>query len=187
LVPHVVPLALLVVSAHVIVPVAHVFAPFLHGFVGWQLPPAVHATHVPLLHTKFVPQAVPFDLLPVVAHTEAPVTHEVVPVLHTLLGWQAVPAVHGTHVPLLQTWLVPQVVPFTRLAPVSAQVIVGEQDVKPAWQRLAGVHGSPAVHATQAPVLHTMLVPQLVPLATFPAAEHTGAPVAQLMIPVRQG
>ena len=32
-----------------------------------------------------------------------------------------------------------------------------------------------------------MLVPQDVPLATFPAAEHTGAPVAQLVIPVRHG
>jgi hypothetical protein len=96
-------LALLVVSAQVIVPVKHDVAPFLHGFTGWQAVPAVQAPQVPLLQTMFVPHDVPFDLLPVSAHTDAPVTHEVVPVLHTLGGWQLAPAVQATHVPLLQT------------------------------------------------------------------------------------
>ena len=126
------PFALLVVSAHVMAPVAHEVAPFLHGFVGWQAVPAVHAPHVPLLHTRLVPHAVPLALLPVCAHTEAPVTHVVVPVRHTFAGWQLAPEVHATQAPLLQTWLVPHVVPLTRLVPVSAQVMVGEHEVKPA-------------------------------------------------------
>ena len=125
------PFALLVVSAHVIAPLAHAVAPFLHGFVGWQAVPAVQAEHVPLLHTRLVPHAVPFALLPVWAHTDAPVTHEVVPVLQMFVGWQLAPAVHATHAPLLQTWLVPHTVPLTRLVPASAQVM-GEQDVNPA-------------------------------------------------------
>ena len=50
-----------------------------------------------------------------------------------------------------------------------------------------GVHASPAVHETHAPALHTMLVPQLVPFATLPDGVHTGAPVLQVVIPVRQG
>jgi hypothetical protein len=186
-VPQAVPLALFPLSAHVIAPVAQEVVPFLHGFVGWQTVPAVHAEQVPLLQTRFVPQAVPLDLLPVSAHTDAPVTHEVVPVLHTFVGWQLAPAVHATHVPLLQTWLVPHTVPLTRLVAASAQVMVGEQDVNPAWQRLVGVHANPAVHETQPPALQTMLVPQLVPFATFPEAAHTGAPVLQVVMPVRHG
>ena len=43
------------------------------------------------------------------------------------------------------------------------------------------------MHATQAPALHTMLVPQLVPFWTFPDSTHTGAPVLQVVVPVRQG
>ena len=43
------------------------------------------------------------------------------------------------------------------------------------------------MHDTQAPLLHTRFVPQDVPLATFPEAVQTGAPVAHTMIAVRQG
>ena len=51
LVPHDVPLGLSPVSAHIIVPVAHEVAPVLHVLPGWQVVPAVHAEHPPLLHT----------------------------------------------------------------------------------------------------------------------------------------
>ena len=94
---------------------------------------------------------------------------------------------HAAHAPLLQTRLVPQTVPLTRFAPLSAQVMVGEQDVKPAWHGLLGVQARPAVHATHAPALHTMLVPQAVPFWTFPASTQMGAPVLQVIAPVRQG
>jgi hypothetical protein len=95
--------------------------------------------------------------------------------------------VHAAHEPLLQTRLVPQTVPLTRFAPLSAQVMVGAQDVKPAWQGFAGVQARPAVHATHAPALHTWLVPQVVPFGTFPASTQMGAPVLQVIAPVRQG
>jgi hypothetical protein len=66
-------------------------------------------------------------------------------------------------------------------------VMVGAQDVKPAWHGLVGVQARPAVHATHAPALHTMLVPQAVPFWTFPASTQTGAPVLQVIAPLRQG
>lgn len=187
LVPHAVPLALLPVSAHADTPEAHEVAPVLQVLPGWQAVPAVQAAHAPLLHTRLVPHAVPLALLPIPEHTDAPVTHEVVPVLHTFVGWQLAPAVHATHAPLLQTRLVPHTDPLTRLVPVSAQVMVGAHDVKPAWQGLVGVHASPAAQPTQTPLLQTRLVPQPVPFATFPDATQTGAPVVHVFVPVRQG
>jgi len=186
LVPHDVPFGLLPVSAHIDTPEAHEVAPVLHTFPGEQVVPAVQAEHTPLLHTKFVPHSVPLDLLPVSAQTDAPVTHDVVPVLHTFGGWQLAPPVHDTHAPLLHTRLAPHMDPLTRLVPVSAQ-LMGAQEVKPAWQGLVGVHASPAVHATHWPALHTKFVPQLVPLATFPVAVQTGPPVLHVVVPVRQG
>jgi hypothetical protein len=86
-VPHDVPFALLVPSTQVIVPVAQDVVPFLQLLVGLvaQDEPAVHALHIPLLQTP-VPHAVPFATFPVSAQTTTPVTHEVVPVLHRLVG-----------------------------------------------------------------------------------------------------
>ncbi len=43
------------------------------------------------------------------------------------------------------------------------------------------------MQAVHAPPLHTRLVPQEVPLATFPDSEQTAAPVSQEVVPVRQG
>lgn len=65
--------------------------------------------------------------------------------------------------------------------------MVGAQEVKPAWHGLVGVQVRPAVHATHAPALHTWLVPQAVPFWTFPASTQMGAPVLQVIAPVRQG
>jgi hypothetical protein len=169
-------------------PVVQTSVPLWQGLlVGVQAPPAVHETQLPLLHTMFVPHDVPFPTLPVSAQTEAPVTHEVAPVLHRFSGWQLAPAVHGVHVPLLQTMFIPQVVPLTRFLFVSEQVIAGEQACVPAWHGFAGVQASPTVHETQLPELHTRFVPQEVPLATLPDSAQTGAPVLQVVVPVRQG
>ena len=49
------------------------------------------------------------------------------------------------------------------------------------------MHDIPAVHGTQLPVLQTMLVPHVVPLATFPDSAQTGAPVLHVVAPVRHG
>ena len=152
-----------------------------------QAPPGTQSLHTPLLHTRLVPHAVPFATFPVSAQTETPVTHDVAPVRHGLVGWQLAAGVHGPQTPLLQTRLTPQVVPFTRFWPVSAQAIAGEQAWVPAWHGLSGAHDTPAVHATQTPALHTRFVPQEVPLATFADSTQTGTPVLQVVVPVRQG
>lgn len=134
-----------------------------------------------------MPHDVPFATFPVSAQTGKPVTHEFAPVLQRFSGWQLAPGVHMPHTPLLQTMLVPQEVPLTRFLPVSVQVIDGEQDCVPAWQRFVGVQASPTVQDRQLPLLQTRFVPQVVPLATFPDSVQTGAPVLHVYPAVRQG
>jgi hypothetical protein len=77
--------------------------------------------------------------------------------LHALPGGeQATPAVQETHVPPLQTRLVPQLVPFPTDAPVSVQVAAPLLQLSvPTWQGLAGVQGVPLVQATQLPFEQT--------------------------------
>jgi len=188
-VPHVVPLASDVpASWQVGLPVMQVSVPLWQGLaVGVQLPPGVHETQMPPLHTWLLPHVAPFATLPVSAQTAVPVTHEFAPVLHLLEGWQLAPGTQMTQAPLLQTLSVPHAAPLARFLPVSAQVIAGEQVCVPAWHGLVGAHERPAVHDTQLPELHTMFVPQEVPLATFPDSAHTAAPVLHVVVPVRQG
>jgi len=186
-VPQEVPLAMLPVSAQTEVPVAHDVAPVRHAVAGVQVTPAVQAAQAPLLHTLFVPHDVPLATFPVSAQTEVPVAHEVAPTRQAVAGVQATPAVQELQVPLLHTLLVPHAVPLTRLLPVSEQVMEGEQAVCPAWQAFVGVQASPTVQDVHVPLLHTMFVPQEVPLATFPDSEQTGAPVSQAVVPVRHG
>ena len=186
-VPHDVPLATFPISAQTEVPVAHDVAPVRQAVAGVQATPAVHDAQEPLLHTLFVPHDVPLATFPVSAQTDVPVTQEVAPVRQALAGVQATPAVHDPQAPLLHTMFVPQTVPSTSLLPVSEQPMFGEQTVCPAWQGFAGVQACPTVQAVQAPPLHTMFVPQEVPLAAFPDSVQTGAPVSQEVVPVRQG
>jgi hypothetical protein len=94
-------------------------------------------------------------------------------------------AVQAPQVPLSQTLLIPQAVPLAMFWPVSKQAIAGEQAVLPTWQAFDGVQATPAVQATQLPTLQTMLVPQEVPVATFPDCMQTGAPLLQTVEPVR--
>ncbi|HEY6478052.1 MAG TPA: hypothetical protein VI456_15850 [Polyangia bacterium] len=185
--PHDVPSATLPLSLQTEVPVEQEVVPTLHGFDGWQLVPVVQAPQVPLSHTLLFPHDVPSAMLPVSVQTDMPVAQEVAPVRQALLGWQLMPAVHEEQVPPLQTLFVPHEAPFVRFWPVSEQVIVGEQTVVPAWQALLGVQERPVVQATQAPALQTMLVAQVVPLATLPDSVQTGAPVLHAIEPVRQG
>lgn len=49
------------------------------------------------------------------------------------------------------------------------------------------MQASPTVQAAHVPPLHTMFVPQEVPLETFPDSVQTGAPVSQAVVAVRQG
>ena len=125
LVPQLVPADLLPLSTQVCAPVEQEVAPFLQmlGFVV-QAAPAVHDTQVPEpLHTWLVPQVVPAAVLPPSMQVIAPVEHVVVPTLQLVgLPVHDWPAAHATHMPPLQTMLVPQLTPGALLLP-STQVM----------------------------------------------------------------
>jgi hypothetical protein len=80
-VPHAMPFATSVpVSLQTGVPVAHDCEPTWQMPVdGTQVVPSVQVTHCPPLHTRFVPQVVPFVTLPVSRQVCDPVVHDVCP------------------------------------------------------------------------------------------------------------
>jgi hypothetical protein len=88
------------VSVQTGAPVAHEIAPTLHALVAVQAPPATQAAHAPLLHTMFVPHAMPFACaFPVSMHSRPVVAHLVCPTWHGLEGVQALPAPLHASVP----------------------------------------------------------------------------------------
>lgn len=94
------------------------------------------------------------------------------------------------HAPALQTWLVPQGVPFAALLPVSLQTGVPVvQSIVPEWHTLLlGVHDAPWVHATHDPLSHTMFVPHAAPSPRFVAwSAQVDAPVEHDVRPLWQG
>ena len=94
-------------STHVGVPVLQDNRPLWQGLDGLQAPPSLHAAHVPALQTICAPpdeeQDVPAGLLPLSTQTDDPVSQDVVPTLHALVGLHAWPAMHDTHMPARQT------------------------------------------------------------------------------------
>lgn len=98
------------------------------------------------------------------------------------------PAVHETHIPVRQTRFDPQIIPSGWFMAVSVQTAVPvSQASVPLWQGLAGGQLAPAMQATQAPVVHTMLDPQGVPFGLFPDATHAETPVAHDVVPALHG
>jgi len=96
--------------------------------------------------------------------------------------------VQATHAPDKQTRFVPQPVPSWTDALVSVQVAVpAEQSSVPTWQGLVGTQGDPELHALHSPLLHTIPVPQALPLAALPLSMHTACPVLHEVCPTRQG
>jgi hypothetical protein len=97
--------------------------------------------------------------------------------------------------PVVQTSVCVQLCPSLQpvplgLFPPSTQVWTPvAQEVMPSLQALElVVQAAPAVHATQAPeLLHTMLVPQLLPAVFCVLFKQVMAPVVQLVMPVKQG
>ncbi len=84
--------------------------------------PAVHAMHVPPLHTIPVPHDCPFATFPVAMHTSVPVPQVVEPVWQALPpGTQTLFAVQALQLPALQTRLVPHEVPFATIVVASVQ------------------------------------------------------------------
>jgi hypothetical protein len=130
------------------VPVRHGLPPGLHAA------PVAHGLHVPLSHTSLVPQGVPLVTVPVGEHVCTPVEHDVEPVAHALPpGAHDTPAVHATHVPLLQTMFRPHDVPSGALLPVSSHEIpASEQVIEPVLHgAVVGAHAAPFVHGWHEP------------------------------------
>jgi hypothetical protein len=166
-------------------------APLVHVMVAaLHVPPVVHiagSVSTPPEHDCPAPHSVPGVLLVVSMQACVPVMHDVTPFLHGLAGWQAWPAVHDTQLPALHTRFVPHVVPLATFAPLSVHTGLPVLHVSvPVWHGLAGTHAAPALHATQLPPMHTMLLPQLVPFGRLPDSAHTGDPVAHDVAPVLQ-
>ena len=159
------------------------------GFVA-HARPAVHDAHVPALHTRFVPQLVPFVLVVLLSTQVAvPVAQEVVPSMQAF-GFvvHEVPATHVEQTPPLHTWLAPQTVPFgSGASGLSTHVCAPvEHDVTPARQASGLVaHVDPAVQETQdAELEQTRFVPQLVPAAFGVASTQSWTPVEHDVVPV---
>jgi hypothetical protein len=127
-------------------------------------------------------------LLPLSTHTDAPVVHEVLPVLHGLLGVQVRFAVQEEQEPDLHTRLVPHAVPSATEVAVSWHTGAPlAHESLPVWQTLVGVQLAPLLQVTQlAELLHTMPVPQLVPAGLLPLSAHTELPVLHEVAPVLQ-
>jgi hypothetical protein len=131
---------------------------------------------------------VPFATLTVDPHAGCPVAQEIVPVWQRLPpGLQPMFCVQALQVPLKQVKFVPHDDPLATLVFASLQTGVPvPQASVPLWQTLLGLQLEPSAQVTQLPLLQTMPVPQLVPLATLPVAMHADVPVAQDVVPVAQ-
>lgn len=190
LVPHEVPFAtLFCVSPHTGSPVEQPTAPTWQGLPGAHAAPVVHAAQLPLSHTAFVPHEVPSAaLVPVSLHAGVPDEHTSVPVWHALFGVQPLPLTHMPHAPSSQTWLVPHEVPLAAFTPVSLHTGTPvEQPMAPTRHASSGTHEAPVLQVLHAPLSHTSLVPQEVPLAALaPVSLHTGTPIEQSSVPTWQ-
>jgi hypothetical protein len=173
------------------VPVAQEKVPATQGF-GFveQLPPSVHAEQAPPLQTAPAAQTVPFGSGAAEStQTDVPVAQEVTPTRQgSAFVSQNRPAVQALQTPALQTWFVPQLVPFARVtAGSSTQTCVPSwpgivQETTPPVQGELGfvVHEPPATHVRQTPPLQTWSVPHAVPSASGAAVStHACVPVAQ--------
>jgi hypothetical protein len=174
-------------------PLEQSVVPTWQAFVGVQDAPCVQALQVPFPQTSatagFTSHAVPFAFAAPSTHCDVPVEQEVTPSRQTLgLPVHGAFAVQATHAPALQTWSVPQEVPFATEDVVSRQTAVPvEHDVVPATHRFGFVvQAAPAVHEPHTPALHTWFVPQEVPFARGVSglrSTHTDAPVAHEVTP----
>jgi hypothetical protein len=184
--PHDIPFMTFPASMQTEVPVMQDVMPVLHWLAGWQLAPDMQEMHIPPLQTLLVPHDIPSPTLPDSMQAEVPDVQEVMPVLHGLVGWQLVPVVQAPQVPLSQTLLAPQEVPFATL-PDSMQAEVPDvQEVVPVLHMLVGWQVACAVQSPHAPALQTLLVPQEAPFARFWPVSEQAIAGEQTMTPAWQ-
>jgi hypothetical protein len=127
----------------------NVHAPALHDHCALAGSVPLQAAQLPPQQIELDPHDVPSVTLETEPHVCVPVEHELVPTWHVFPpGLHDTPAVHATHVPPLQTMLVPHDVP-------SATVVVGLQTAVPVEHAVTpflhalplGLQGWLAVHA----------------------------------------
>jgi hypothetical protein len=116
-------------------------------------------------------------------HTPVPVAHWTVATDAQRFGEaQSAPCVQATHVPALQTWFVPQDVPFAAVCAVSWHTGAPDaQEMAPTMQGLpGGVQAVPAVQLTHwPPAAQTRFVPHAVPAGWKVTSVQIGLPLAQ--------
>jgi hypothetical protein len=155
-----------------------------------QAVPAVHAPQKPLpSQTWLAPQLVPALFGVESTQVWAPLPHEVMPVRHAVgLLPHPVPAVQAVQAPaLLQTRLVPQLVPGARCTESTQVVTPVEHDVTPVKHAALGLVPQlwPALQAAQVPEgLQTWLVPHTVPGDFEAPSTQVWLPVAHEVMPV---
>lgn len=190
-IPHSVPLArFLPVSEQVMVGAQTVMPAWQALPLGVQAIPAVQETQLPSLQTMLVPQEVPLVKFPDSVQTGTPVPQAIAPVRQGLpLTVQLAPAWQATQLPLLlQTLSVPQLVPAATGVVLSVQTGAPvEHESDPWWQALAGTQAAPCWQAPHWPSRQTMPVPQELPFGWLPDSTQTDVPVAQEVVPLRQG
>src|SRR5258708_5815767 len=149
------------------VPVAQDVVPFLHGFDGWHERFAVHETQLPAEQTRFVPQAVPSEcIVPVAVHVGTPDAHASLPPWQGFVGWQVAPSTQAMHEPIEHTWFMPHGLPSPWLPEAMHTETPVAHEVSPSLHASLAVHALPAAHEPQTPRLHTLSVPQLVPVGS---------------------
>jgi hypothetical protein len=139
-----------------------------------------------------VPQEVPASSgVAVSMQVEMPVRQDVVPTRQEVgFPSQARPAVHAEQTPPLQTWSVPQLVPFgSGVAVLTHCRVPVVQEVRPVRHGSgSSVQATPATQALQTPPLQTWSVPHVVPFSTCVAvSSQVSVPVAQLVVPATHG
>jgi hypothetical protein len=189
LAPHDVPFATLPSATQIAAPEEHEMMPAWQTLpAGLHATPEVQLTHAPLSQISLVPHDVPFATLPSAMQVAAPEEHEMMPVWQALpAGLHATPEVQLTHEPLSQISLVPHDVPFATLPSAMQVAAPDEHEMMPVWQALpAGLHATPEVQLTHAPLSQVWLVPHGVPFATLPSATQVAAPEEHEIAPVWQ-
>lgn len=185
---HVVPLGLLLPSAHTALPELQSVVPLRQAEFGLvvQAAPELHALQLPMLQTP-PGHVVPLGFAAPSPQTGTPVEHAMAPFRQMLgLVVQAAPDEQGLQLPMLHTPPA-QVVPFALLLPSLHTATPVAQLVMPFRQAELAlvVHAAPSLQGLHMPMLQTPPV-HTVPLVLLLPSTQTGAPELHSVVPLRQ-
>jgi hypothetical protein len=158
----------------------------VHGLLAAHVIPAVHALQRPAPSHTPPGQLDPAGRSPLGAHTGAPVTHEIIPVVHALPVLQLVPAAHATHVPIPSHTPPAHGAPAARAAAPWHTGAPEAQDTVPTRHSSDGAHVAPSSHGTHAPRPSHTPPAHGAPAGALACVTHVGESCWQLIAPVRQ-